>query len=963
MEKALILLLAVSTLYVAATSNSDPNLIFNCDARSPLWGCDANQWVNGNRLNCRNKTQIMPWATKPIRSDCYEVFAGTEAAAVTSYTPDNYMYINVRVKCFKMMFRGILLYAVNKNETKVGEWYLPDDEPAWFSQPWEKTPGHTCEKAVMHATAQWKPYYNTFHFKAPAAGTGDVTFRCLIKYGDANTGDFFWPNARGDLKLTEGAKPTNAIQFKQTSVGQSCTEFCRQTDEGCDEATLKTLNSEEAMYKNIEGTHPCKLPYMPANDSLAVSYTPADEFCYYADTGAAGICDAKSADSSHFCVCAGKAAPYTASTPGVDAESPASKALLSIFLLPLLFINSPRAAFFAALVMMASSASAHNWVNSASRSIHSASTYSPCKPPVTDLPHAQVGKDQAFQIEWMTAHGSYAYFAIQHSKDAAMMKFNTESVLSDYIKNAPNGSNLAQTGKYQKFHRKPTDTLGNDIDGVDNPDYFLKVIPSTDPLFIPRPTAFGGRVGNIRPTATNFGFQMQYKPAQIAKDARVSYYNPKYPWLEAVYRFEQTALQAVRPDTANFYIPGRAGAGRYIVNYYWRGYRDCIDVDYKGTTQVAQIYGYPSNATRWSRIDHCLMEDPRNVFEATEVVTDIKYCIDACTRRGTGCIGVNLVPMMAPATAARGLTKHASDTWYYPAKYGTDMYVPWMAGVFNTTRALFQAVAAPTKYMCMTVNPAMPTDTMDDKTLSADSRDPIFYSTCYYKLIGNMFDDYLNKFSDSVVSDWRFGDKCVDCEVAAKNEWLDTAPIWKIADKCVNCDRKQVTAPKPTAFKPITVEDNTRCDGTMGSWSRAAHHTCRNTTYDCSKLLRPLGRTTTQTVNVDECAAMAAADTECSSTYMITKASPQKCYCYKKEACCKTCSRRPDTAYVTYEQSTTADATCATGIKSADNTVCCSASCGAGNCGTSTAAVDAVGFCSATTITRSCKTNGPPCKI
>lgn len=175
----LLLLLYVSAVF--ATSNADPNIIYNCDAKSPLFGCDPKFWIKGNRLDCANKTNIMSWATQPVRTDCYQIFAGDEQNPATEYTPDSYIPVHIHVKCYYMVYRGILLYAVNSAEEKVGEWFLPEDDPAWYKQPWGDIPGHTCQKALMHASADYKPYENTVSFKAPPVGTGPIKFRCLIK--------------------------------------------------------------------------------------------------------------------------------------------------------------------------------------------------------------------------------------------------------------------------------------------------------------------------------------------------------------------------------------------------------------------------------------------------------------------------------------------------------------------------------------------------------------------------------------------------------------------------------------------------------------------------------------------------------------------------------------------------------------------------------------------------------------
>jgi hypothetical protein len=89
--------------------------------------------------------------------------------------------IHVRVKCYNMLFRGIQIYAVDSTETKVGDWQITNDEPVNFKRPWGDTPSHACFGTLMHASAEYKPYHSVLYFIAPPAGTGKITFRCLIK--------------------------------------------------------------------------------------------------------------------------------------------------------------------------------------------------------------------------------------------------------------------------------------------------------------------------------------------------------------------------------------------------------------------------------------------------------------------------------------------------------------------------------------------------------------------------------------------------------------------------------------------------------------------------------------------------------------------------------------------------------------------------------------------------------------
>jgi len=338
--------------------------------------------------------------------------------------------------------------------------------------------------------------------------------------------------------------------------------------------------------------------------------------------------------------------------------------------------------------------------------------------------------------------------------------------------------------------------------------------------------------------------------------------------------------------------------------------------------------------------------------------------LDRCDARGTAnCYGVNVVPVRAPATAYQGFTTPpAGDTWLYPNVYGSDIYTPWNATTFANTRNVF--TSTPTKYLCYNVMPMAFTDTTDEYTVTNDPEDPIFYSTCFYKLNGNMFADYLSNYTDApAYVSWRYNDKCVDCKSSQTNARNDVTPKWTVTDTCVNCDKEPVNLVPEQQPDPIPIENAVRCDG-LGGFTRPLHHTCSNTTVgNCVKQLIPVGRTANHDVSLSECDLLAQRDPSCSSKIMRRVSTPLRCYCYTTQACCKECSRRPDATFNMYELTSTPDPTCATGILSADGRSCCSASCTAGKCIPTTAAQDPVGFCCSTCITRPCSQFGPPCML
>eukprot|EP00494_Astrolonche_serrata_P034563 UN34832 len=174
----------------------------------------------------------------PIRSDWYTVRTGDGDVIddATSYIPDTIMDIHIRVTESTKKYIGIMIYAVSadgtildhtgcespgciESETKVGEWLL--QENSGFHH-------NICDTSVAtHTNASQKPFHTTLHFVAPAAGTGKIYFRALIKRGPTQMGEFYWPMVNGDLALDEapGVGISN-FQWFTGEANQSCDEVC-----------------------------------------------------------------------------------------------------------------------------------------------------------------------------------------------------------------------------------------------------------------------------------------------------------------------------------------------------------------------------------------------------------------------------------------------------------------------------------------------------------------------------------------------------------------------------------------------------------------------------------------------------------------------------------------------------------------------------------------------------------------
>ena len=214
-------------------------------------------------------------------------------------------------------YKGLLLYAVDAQENRVGSWEIPMTRPKVFWIP----PDTACDnKAVMHADAQDKNYQHRFVWRAPKAGVGPITFRALVKHGDTQLGSFYWPVAPamgaaaasespadkspgGDLVLTEaGATPNAQTWFLAASATQNCEDVCSAVPVPtgvapmrCDAAALSAAaDSPSSVASGIERFYTVAEP--PIGSCLAgtpaMSMTSAKWMFFHRTTANANQCSA-----------------------------------------------------------------------------------------------------------------------------------------------------------------------------------------------------------------------------------------------------------------------------------------------------------------------------------------------------------------------------------------------------------------------------------------------------------------------------------------------------------------------------------------------------------------------------------------------------------------------------------------------------------------------------------------------
>ena len=668
----------------------------------------------------------MDLVAPPTRSAFYSI-----SASVSEYTPCEALTISIDVRNTDYKYLGLLLYAIRvdaSTETrKVGEWLLPSDR-SHHDRFWAP-PG--CKgAAVMHSSAVTKNYHEEFRFRAPAAGTGALRFRAVVKHGETNGGAFYWPSAStstdgpvtaNDLIIQEtSTTPLPLLRWLFANAGKSCQEICAAASMSCDGPHMADALGQSGTAQLLGSAGPssaytCNMPLLSQNGASCDSGKDelhADESgdCFYRSDAVCPkstpqqLCSTTSA--GRFCACqptsqgdtrgavsgrcphianpwtlnvdsdldadadavpgeGAAASPFKGievvdlstdlSSSGTKQKASSTAAVLATTCAYALAFPSTKRIVVATIMMLLASptfVSGHNWINNPKSRAEKLSTVNPCPPADLTRPaHMQVGPGQSFEVEFMTGHSwSSTYFAIVLDKDEKHLRSHNERMFERYIKEAEGIEGASVPGPERQH-------VGYSKSNKGTWAGYARELTSADPEYIARPGAFFRKYSS--------GKRTQYKYTDEARkfDVFVSYTNARWPWLEGVYRFKNGPSFPEEWDIVNLNIPARTGrAGRHILHYVWRGYRDCIDIDVLSPGQVAtDRWGKPGKK-KWRRIDHCQFENYKSTRPArTKCVAlgktgGLMDCLKGCNAKrkdgNWGCNAVNVVPAANPVTTA-----------------------------------------------------------------------------------------------------------------------------------------------------------------------------------------------------------------------------------------------------------------------------------------------------------------------
>jgi hypothetical protein len=793
---------------------------------------------------------------------------GNPLEDATTYIPGRWVAVYIRALQFDHLYKGLLLYAKNSNNTKVGDWNVP----------WEASPSflpfgvQICNQSVMHVNAEDKPYVTRFNFIAPPAGTGRITIKAMIKTGPPNptdTGNFYRLN---DIVLDEGV-PNDIHKWTLLQNGVTCQQYCANTStDGCYDVTLgATLDG--IVPPPLDEIYPCHGAVFHDCTGNPRVQMPGG-FCTYHPSGCTGgaSCSLPSdlTNAPLFCACG---APPVSTVSASGRLAPGLGALLALLFMSIWGNKSQNSWITLALLLAAiPMVSAHNWMEGTRGRASNLGANQFCSPTFPQINrneiHLQVGIAQNFVVEWASAHTDYTYWIVISDNARDNVSLLTRSVMDGWLAGCPGGGFANTTATGMKYHRfNPNRNLAST--SLVNPatpssatyaqvflptpiysgtiyDQFslggVEGRPSTFYQFPYGLTTYGGGSGQDVITPFNASaypntMLAQYNPQYLLNDRICSYVNSSYPWIETIHRYQHFDVSSGFA-TALLSIPARSGAGRYQLHYKWSSYCDAIDADVR-TTTVAAPYGTPINATSvtYDTAHHCWFPIPRNVGQCIEVVTGPEQCQAICSA-DPNCQAFQMLPLQLDSSSGNSFGQFPGPS---------TSYVPWGKNISSCNLAQFSKAPKNGSMVCYPIymfqddfNSARPlwsfTNDLDHQG---------FYGTCYIKPRALSWLPIQTVPVDPL-DDFRFLSKCIPCDNIGQDL---SNPRWGPQQQyCTDC----VKTPAPPKTLP-----------TVPSWTLVGPGTFTQPAHWLSPAGSPFAFQ-------DECIMLALRDPTCSKYVMYS---------------------------------------------------------------------------------------------
>lgn len=749
---------ALLVVLFVRTSSGHANGALACDLRNVdigdiTYDKNCKDVIDSSKLSISCENCKMPRTKSPQPSTDYTIRSGDTADPsqdTLTYIPDTTMPIYLRTLKFEKLWRGLhLMVSKGETGTAVGRWELPYDLQGDFQvHP-------NCKGTLTHIRGDVKKARNVFWFSTPPAGTGDINFHTMLKYGFQGEGNFYWPGK--PLVLKEGAvggdakKPAFGSLYKSGVMQIADTQ---SSDKGmCFDPNAEKEEENEEEEEEEDDRKPCRTWHGKKSKCESKSrcrWKSSKDKCK--DRNAFGE---DSSDDVNISAAARFHAPsswirFTSLAAGLSFVRSRTSLVVSF-----------------GLIMMLQPASAHNWINQASRADPDTDYEGKgCPPKNEGKVHIHVNAGQDFQVEWSVGHGKRGephYWRMFYEENIKKAAFASNSVLDNYLKNAPASSKL-EGAKYRRIHmgadkrKEFGDAVKDELSEIDS-----------------------NMIKTRKKTKANDKFKQELSAAQSKNDLRFEHddntfiHVSKFPAVNVEYQQDH--------EFTNMRVPEGTKPGKVILMWNWKGNTDCINIqvyDKSITVDKKLIYAGkkitasgktepPTPKTyKFKRIDHCRVPNPTNVRNCRIVTTDVKACMDDCKKAGIeSCDAVAVVP-----------AKNPPNKW--PFEVLGDGLLPPQCQQLNTQ---------PGDYVCFSVKPVKVGEDKEKRLVFPvrDQLNPGFYSTCF-DLVES--DDHADGAKAERL-EFAFGGQCVSCNDIGPFSYSDTTFI-KWEDKLIPEDKCQI---------------------------------------------------------------------------------------------------------------------------------------------------------------------------